>query len=87
MMVGYFTNHLSDQIITPIAKMIRKHLEEHPEGWFKIYTTDRSTYLISKLRRLFVFVEQNVKSMVKDHIREEVKKYQKVIKKRLPVKI
>lgn len=55
-MVGYFTHFIEENVITAIAKLIRKELEDQPEGWFKIYETDRQTYLLSKLRRLFIFI-------------------------------
>ena len=48
---------------------MRKELLTHPDGWFKVYNTDKNTYLMSKLRRLFILVEQSTKTVIKEHIR------------------
>lgn len=86
-MVGYFTHYIDEKLIESISTMIRKMLVEKPEGWFKIYETDRNTYLLSKLRRLFIFIEQNIKSAMKDHIKSEVQRYISSFSKRLPISI
>ena len=87
LMVGYFTHFIETHIITFIAEIIRKALLEHPDGWFKIYETDKNTYLMSKLRRLLILVEQNIKSTIKERIKSEINRFSQTFKKRLPVSI
>lgn len=87
LMVGYFTHYLNTKVITPMAKTIRKELEEHPEGWFNLMKTDRDTYLMSKLRRLFILIEQSMKDTLKSHVKFEVNRYNEKITKRLPSSI
>ena len=67
--------------------MVRKELLKHSEGWFKIYELDKNTYLLSKLRRLFIFIEQNIKSVLKNHIQAEVVRYCAFFRKRVPISI
>lgn len=56
LMVGYFLHFIDENVICYIADLIRNSLINHSDGWFKIYETDKNTYLLSKLRRLFIFI-------------------------------
>jgi hypothetical protein len=56
LMAGYFTHFVEEEVIYKIAADIRKELLASPDGWFKVYNTDRNTYLMSKLRRLFILI-------------------------------
>lgn len=87
LMVGYFLHFIDEKVIGSIADMIRKELVDQPEGWFKVYDGDRNSYLLTKLRRFFIFVEQNIKSVVKTHIQAEVLRFSEVLRKRLPINI
>jgi hypothetical protein len=75
LMTGYFLHFIDENIILYIAELIRKELIKYADGWFKIYELDKNTYLLSKLRRFFIFIEQNIKTIVKNHIQTEIVRY------------
>jgi hypothetical protein len=74
-MVGYFLHFIEENVIGFIADLVRNMLIENGDGWFKVYETDKNTYLLSKLRRLFIFIEQNIKTIVKNHVQTEILRY------------
>jgi hypothetical protein len=37
---------------------------------------------MSKLRRLFILIEQNIKTVLKDHIRNQITRYREILIKR-----
>ena len=68
----------------PLSSEIRNLLRQEPDGWFRLYEENKFTYLDSKLRRLFVVINNMIRDWVVDEIAEGLRKYSNFLEMHTP---
>lgn len=69
---GAFYSAFNEFIIEPLASLIKDLLMEEAEGWFRMYDFDREAYMCSKLRRLVIMINNQIKDYAKAKLAIEI---------------
>lgn len=71
----------------PLASYIRALVKEQPDGWFRMYEENRSSYLDSKLRRVFVLANNMIRDWLVGELADWLKEYLAFLSMHTPEKV